>query len=41
MRNIAVVGAGVIGINTLLRLIDERDLDTHITWIYDLSLIHI
>jgi len=35
MRNVAVVGAGVIGINTLLRLIDERDLDTHITWIYD------
>lgn len=35
MKKIAVIGAGVVGINCLLRLIDERDSDTELTWIYD------
>ena len=35
MKKIAVIGAGVVGINCLLRLIDERDIDTELTWIYD------
>jgi|TARA_B100001250_G_scaffold408003_1_gene429652 hypothetical protein len=35
MKRIAIVGSGVVGINCLLRLIDERDLDTQIVWVYD------
>ena len=34
-KRIAVVGAGVVGVNTLLRLIDERSPGIHVTWIYD------
>ena len=37
MKKIAIIGAGVVGINCILRLIDERDQDTKITWIYDSS----
>lgn len=38
MRKIAVIGAGVVGINCLLRLIDERDPgEVEIVWIYDSS----
>lgn len=38
MRRIAVIGAGVVGINCLLRLIDERDPgEVEIVWIYDSS----
>ena len=34
-KRIAVVGAGVVGVNSLLRLIDERYPGVHLTWIYD------
>lgn len=37
MNNVTVIGAGVVGINCVLRLIDERGPDTKITWIYDSS----
>lgn len=38
MKKIAIIGAGVVGINCILRLIDEReDVNTEIIWIYDSS----
>ena len=42
MKKIAVIGAGVIGINSILQLIEERtkadtENDYKIVWIYDTS----
>tara|TARA_B100001250_G_scaffold183594_1_gene158012 strand:+ start:1617 stop:2960 length:1344 start_codon:yes stop_codon:yes gene_type:complete len=34
-KRIAVVGSGVVGVNTLLRLIDEREPGVELVWIYD------
>ena len=44
MKKIAVIGAGVIGINSILQLIEERtnadaENDCRIVWLYDTIII--